>query len=204
MAAGNSVATKKKKQPVQAKPKRRSPITRAEGERRLIDAAAELVRTRPFSEVGVRDIAELADVNHGFVHNWFGSKNDLLLAVVRKQFVELAEQVRTAEPGQPALNFVDPKVTAVIRLVLWLDLEGVDTRRLFDDMPILDALMARYIEVENIDPKIAREAAIQAISIGLGAGTFAPILGMDKPEQFLPVMALWRHIVGLLGKYPPA
>lgn len=194
----------KKKPQVAGKPKRRSPITRAEGERRLIDAAAELVRSRPFSEVGVRDIAELADVNHGFVHNWFGSKNELLLAVVRKQFKELADDVRSAEPGQPALNFIDPKVTSVVRLVLWLDLEGVDTRRLFDDMPILDALVARYIEIEGIDPKIAREAAIQAISIGLGAGTFSPILGMDKPEEFVPVMALWRHIVGLLGKYPPA
>lgn len=201
---GNVVAAKKKTPAGKTKPKRRSPITRAEGERRLIEAAAELVRTRPFSEVGVRDIAQLADVNHGFVHNWFGSKNDLLLAVVRKQFRELADDVRAAEPGQPALNFIDPKVTSVVRLVLWLDLEGVDTRRLFDDMPILDALVARYVEVEKIDPKIAREAAIQAISIGLGAGTFSPILGMDKPEEFLPVMTLWRHIVGLLGKYPPA
>ena len=201
---GKNVAAKKKTAPAAPRPKRRSPITRAEGERRLIEAATELVKSRPFSEVGVRDIAELADVNHGFVHNWFGSKNDLLLAVVRTQFRELAEAVRTAEPGQPALNFIDPKVTSAVRLVLWLDLEGVDTRRLFDDMPILDALVARYVEVENIDPSIAREAAIQAISIGLGAGMFSPILGMDKPEDFLPVMALWRHIVGLLGKYPPA
>lgn len=190
--------------PRREKPKRRSPITRAEGERRLIDAAAELVRTRPYSEVGVREIAELADVNHGFVHNWFGSKNELLLAVVRKQINELAEVVRTAEPGQPVFSFTDRDVSAVVRLVLWLDLEGVDTSRLFDDMPILDALAARYVVVENLDPSIARLAAIQAISIGLASGTFAPMLGMDKPEQFEPVMDLWRHIMGLLAKYPPA
>ena len=72
------------------KPKRRSPITRAEGEQRLINAAIQLVRERPISEVGVRDIATVADVNHGFVHTWFGSKNDLLIAATRP----LVEQAR--------------------------------------------------------------------------------------------------------------
>lgn len=186
-----------------AKPKRRSPITRAEGERRLIDAAAELIRTRPYSEVGVRDIAELADVNHGFVHNWFGSKNDLLIAVVQKQVRELVETVLSAEPGQPALSFTDPNVSSLVRLVLWLDLEGVDTSRLFADMPLLDAVTARYIGEEGLDPSIARAAAIQVISIGLAAGAFSPMLGMDDLEEFGPVMDLWRHIVRLLAKYPP-
>jgi AcrR family transcriptional regulator len=150
----------------------------------------------------VRDIAALADVNHGFVHTWFGSKNDLLLAVVRRQFLELAKTVQQAEPGQPAISFFDPNVVVVVRLVLWLNLEGVDTSGLFNDMPILEALTARYIDIEKIDPAIAKQAAIQAISIGLGTGTFAPILGMEKPSDIVPVMALWRHIIGLLAKYP--
>lgn len=194
----------KKRPNGETKPKRRSPITRAEGERRLIEAARQLIQDKPYSEVGVRDIAELADVNHGFVHNWFGSKNGLLLAVVRQQFLEIAEKVKTAEPGTPAINFLDPDVTAAVRLVLWLDLEGVDTGGLFNDMPILDALTERYITIEGIDPSIARQAAVQAIAIGLGAGTFSPILGMTGQNDVMPVMALWRHIVGLLGKYPSA
>jgi AcrR family transcriptional regulator len=198
------MATRKDTTGATAKPKRRSPITRAEGEQRLIDAARQLVQTKPYSEVGVRDIAELADVNHGFVHNWFGSKNGLLLAVVRQQFLEIAETVRKAEPGTPAINFLDPAVSAAVRLVLWLDLEGVDTGGLFNDMPILDALTERFIEIEKIDPSIARQAAIQAIAIGLGAGTFSPILGMTDHKDIMPVMALWRHIVGLLSKYPTA
>jgi hypothetical protein len=71
-------------------------------------------------------------------------------------------------------------------------------------MPILDALTVRYIDIEKIDPAIARQTAIQAISIGLGAGTFAPILGMETPADVLPIMDLWRHVIGLLSKYPPA
>ena len=200
---GKVVTAPKKRPAGQEKPKRRSPITRAEGERRLIEAARQLIQTKPYSEVGVRDIAELADVNHGFVHNWFGSKNGLLLAVVRQQFLEIAETVQKAAPGTPAINFLDPTVTAATRLVLWLDLEGVDTGGLFQEMPILDALTQRYIDIEGIDPSIARQAAIQAIAIGLGAGTFSPILGMTGHKDVMPVMALWRHIVELLSKYPP-
>ena len=184
--------------------KRRSPITRVEGEQRLINAARTLIAEKPFSEVGVRDIAALADVNHGFVHTWFGSKNDLLLAVVRQQFEALAVGVVQAAPGTPAINFFDPNVRNMVRLVLWLDLEGVNTRGLFENMPILEALTKRYIEIEKIDPSIARAAAIQAISLGLGAGTFGPILGMEDQAEVVPVMQLWRDIVGLLAKYPPA
>ena len=183
---------------------RRSPISRAEGERRLIEAAKQLVREKPFSEVGVRDIALLADVNHGFVHTWFGGKNELFLAVVRDQLLALAEAVPKAAPGTPAINFFDPDVVSLVRLVLWLDLEGVDTGGLFLNMPILEALTNRYVEVEKIDPAIARDAAIQAISIGLSANTFGPLLGMTDMDNIVPVMKLWRHIVGLLAEHPQA
>ncbi|MFI0461765.1 MAG: TetR/AcrR family transcriptional regulator [Ilumatobacteraceae bacterium] len=185
-----------------AAPKRRSPISRAEGERRLIQAAKQLIREKPFSEVGVRDIALLADVNHGFVHTWFGGKNELLLAVVREQLLALAEAVPLAAPGTPAVNFFDPDVVSMVRLVLWLDLEGVKTGGLFANMPILEALTTRYVEIEKIDPSMARDAAIQAISIGLGASTFGPLLGMTEMDNIIPVMQLWRHIVGLLAEHP--
>jgi AcrR family transcriptional regulator len=183
--------------------KRRSPISREEGEKRLIDAASELIKHSPFSEVGVREIAELANVNHGFVHTWFGSKNDLLLAVLREKFAAIAAGVQQAPPGTPAINFFDPDVRLVVRLAMWLDLEGVKTTGLFENMPVIDALTTRYIEVEKIDPSIAREAALQAISIGLGAGMFGPMLGAETPETIIPVMKLWRHVVDLLSKNPP-
>jgi AcrR family transcriptional regulator len=183
--------------------KRRSPITRAEGERRLIEAATQLTQDRPISEVGVREIAALADVNAGFVHTWFGSKNDLLVAVVKQQIAEIAELALQAKPGTAALSFEDPKLICVIRLLLWLHLEGVEVEHLFYNKIILDILTKRFIEIENIDPKIAREAATIAISIGLAVGTFAPMLEMTGVSEVQPVRDLWRHILSLLAKYPP-
>ena len=186
------------------KTKRRSPITRAEGERRLIEAAIELVRERPFSEVGVRDIAAAADVNHGFVHTWFGSKNDLLIAATRQLVEQGASRVAEAAPGQQALNPFEPDLQLAVRLAVWLDLEGANARNPVKGMPIITALAQRYIEVEGLNPEIAEIAAAQAVSIGLGVVIFAPLIDLDEPEKVAEVFILWRHNLGLLAEYPPA
>ena len=183
--------------------KRRSPITRAEGERRLIDAATQLIQGRPISEVGVREIAVLADVNAGFVHTWFGSKNDLLVAVLNQEISQFVQFAMQATPGTPAINFADPKIVSAIRLLLWLNLEGVQLHHLLENQIFLDTLTARYIDIEKLDPEIARATAIIGIAIGLASGTFAPMLDMDSVDTVQPVMNLWRHILTLLAKYPP-
>lgn len=186
------------------KPKRRSPITRAEGEQRLINAAIQLVRERPFSEVGVRDIAAAADVNHGFVHTWFGSKNDLLIAATRQLVEQGASRVAEAPPGQQALNPFEPDIQLAVRLAVWLDLEGANARNPVKGMPIITALAQRFIEVEGLSPEIAEIAASQAVAIGLGVVIFAPLIDLDEPEKVAEVFKLWRHNLGLLAKYPPA
>ena len=186
------------------KPKRRSPITRAEGERRLIEAAIQLIRERPFSEVGVRDIAAVADVNHGFVHTWFGSKNDLLIAATRQLVEQAAAKVADVAPGQQAIDPLNPDIQLAIRLAIWLDLEGANPRDVLYEMPIITALTQRFIEVEGLSPAIAQLAAVQATAIGIGVVIFAPLIDMQDPAKIAEVFTLWRHNLGLLAKYPPA
>jgi AcrR family transcriptional regulator len=186
------------------KTKRRSPITRAEGEQRLINAAIQLVREKPFSEVGVRDIALVADVNHGFVHTWFGSKNDLLVAATQQLVEQGASRISEAAPGHLAIDPSDPDIQLAVRLAIWLYLEGTNSRNLLKEMPIITALTKRYIDIEGISPEIARTAAAQAVAIGLGVVVFAPLIDLDGPEDVNDVFTLWRHNLGLLAKYPPA
>lgn len=102
-------------------PRRRSPISRADGEKRLITATLELCRERPFGDVSVRDIAARADVNHGFVHRWFGSKADLVLAATGVLIDEIAPRVMTGEVRTTGLR--SPDVILLIRLLAWLQTE---------------------------------------------------------------------------------
>ena len=54
----------------------------------LVAAAMELFRQRPPDRVSVREIAALAEVNHGLVHRLFGGKDALVRAVLREVFRE--------------------------------------------------------------------------------------------------------------------
>ena len=185
-----------------AAPKRRSPISRAEGERRLIEAAKQLIREKPFSEVGVRDIGLLADVNHGFVHTWFGGKNELLRAVAIHQVLEIAKNVPEVAAGTPAL-VMTPEIVAVVRLIMWLDLEGFDVGVKSIITPVIDAMTARFIETEKLEPSVARELAIQAIYLGAGAATIGQMAGIADEQSGRDMFQFMRHIYGLLAKYPP-
>ena len=185
-----------------AAPKRRSPISRAEGERRLIAAATQLIREKPFSEVGVREIGQLADVNHGFVHTWFGGKNELLRAVAMQQVLEIAANVPEVQAGTPAL-VLTPEITAVIRLIMWLDLEGFDVGAKSIVTPIIEVMTARFIEIEKLQPSVAREMAVQAVYLGAGAATIGQMAGIADEQAGRDMYLFMRHIYGLLAKYPP-
>ena len=185
-----------------AAPKRRSPISRAEGERRLIAAAQQLIQEKPFSEVGVREIGLLADVNHGFVHTWFGGKNELLRAVAIQQVLEIAKNVPEVATGTPAL-VLTPEITSVVRLIMWLDLEGFDVGVKSIITPVIDAMTARFIENEKLEPSVAQELAVQAVYLGTGLATIGQMAGIADEQTGRDMFQFMRHIYGLLAKYPP-
>lgn len=181
--------------------KRRSPITRAEGERRLIEAALQLAKERPFSEVSVRTIADVADVNHGFVHTWFGSKNDLLAAVTQVLSKEISDEAKDAPAGTEAISAFDDRLVLLVRLVIWLNLEGYSFPGGLN-LSILQTLEHRYAETEGLTPRDAQGAAIIATAVGVAVGAFRPIMETGTPVDLSRIYPTWRHILGLLAEHP--
>lgn len=181
--------------------KRRSPITRTEGERRLIEAALQLVKERPFSEVSVRTIADVADVNHGFVHTWFGSKNDLLAAVSQSLAKEISNDALAAPAGSAAIDTFDNRLVLLVRLVIWLNLEGYSFPSGLN-LSILQTLEHRYAETEGLTPRDAQGAAIIATAVGIAVGAFRPIMETGTPVDLSRIYPTWRHILGLLAEHP--
>lgn len=194
----------KKKTPITTSAKRRSPISRDEGEKRLKNAVRKLISERPFTEVGVRDIAAEADVNHGFVHTWFGSKNDLFLAVLRDLMVEVAARTESSPAGEPAVRPFDDAVQMALRLVMFLKLEGVSFGSLFDDPIVINAFAHRYETVEGMDRHTARVAAQQVVALGAAIVLFGDVIGVKSNDDIAALLSQWRHVLGLLAKYPPA
>lgn len=191
------------KKPV-AKAKRRSPITRAEGEQRLIDASIQLLLEKPFKDVGVRDIALRADVNHGFVHTWFGSKEDLFIAALKQVLTELSLRVAAMPDAQMIAVPFDPYSQLAIKLTTWLKLEGVDLKSAFTSHPVNEALAGRYETQLGMKPEVATTAARQAVSFIMAAVMFGDMFDIEGSDDLSRMLEQWSYMVGLLVKYPPA
>ena len=161
-----------------------------------------MIQEKPFSEVGVREIGLLADVNHGFVHTWFGGKNELLRAVAMQKVLEIAKNVPEVAAGTPAL-LLTPEVTSLVRLIMWLDLEGFDVGAKSIVTPIIEVMTARFINIEKLQPSVARELATQAIYLGAGAATIGHMAGIADEQSGRDMFHFMRHVYGLLAKYPP-
>ena len=82
---------------------------RASSERRLLDAAAKVIAERGTTSVSFADIAREAGCSHGLPGYLFGSKTDLLLALVEDVLAEgsrkaAVEAGRTMQEVRAALK----------------------------------------------------------------------------------------------------
>jgi AcrR family transcriptional regulator len=69
---------------------------------RLIDAGAELVTSEGTAAVSLREIARRAGVSHGAPRRYFPTHLELLSAVARRGFADLAAQLGAAAAGSAA------------------------------------------------------------------------------------------------------
>ena len=65
---------------------------RAETERRLIDAALDLIRRNGvLAGLNLREVADGAGVNRGNIYPYFGSRRELLRAAINRRFEAVAK-----------------------------------------------------------------------------------------------------------------
>lgn len=66
-------------------------------------AAADLLADRSPRDITVRDVAQRAGVNHALVHRHFGTKDELLRAVIADLSAQIGAAVRDAGGGTAAI-----------------------------------------------------------------------------------------------------
>lgn len=84
--------------------------TREETIERILDAAEELFATRRPDTVTVRDVAASAGVTHALVHNYIGSKDDLLNAVIQRLKPSRREVIAESPSFREAIEELAPDV----------------------------------------------------------------------------------------------
>lgn len=143
------------------------PVTAPHGrqavEEALIEASIEVFATRTPDTVTVREIADLAGVNHGLVHQYFGSKQGLVERTIKHladDLVPAAKDAARASTAIPVLLDHLVEHPAYVRLLTWSLLGEGGTPELGHDFPALKALMSRSSDEPGdrptrFDPRIA-------------------------------------------------
>jgi AcrR family transcriptional regulator len=135
------------------KPRRRERRPREDVSEALIDAAAALASERGSGHVTVRDIAARAGVNATFVHRYYGSKQNLMRAAMRRAQERLAmriAEVPDVVDGAAAIVHATLRERELIATLTRAALDGV-----FADIPAGNPAMALLLE------RFQREAAVR-------------------------------------------
>ena len=99
-------------------------------ERRILRAAAHLFGTKGYAETAMEDVAASARLAVGTLYNYFRSKSELLLAILRRETDELlaAGQQRVDDPSEDPSDAIAAVVEAYLGVFahhhrkLWRDL----------------------------------------------------------------------------------
>jgi AcrR family transcriptional regulator len=109
---------------------------RAETIEAFLDAAERLLVTAGYAGVSVRRLAEEAGANHGLVHYYFGSMDELFLQVlerfterlIQRQRAMYASDVPFIEKWRTAMRYLDEDLQAGYPKV-WLELQALAWNR---------------------------------------------------------------------------
>jgi AcrR family transcriptional regulator len=153
----------------------RRPRGREEVMTAILGAATELLAQRSPREVTVRDVAERANVNHALVHRHFGTKDDLLRAVLlarSEAFGRAATSLPSADADSMLALLADHSDYWRIMARLMLDSPDLLVGR---ELPAASMILT-MIGGRREPDEAMRVAAAVAGSLALGWAVFGPHL----------------------------
>jgi TetR/AcrR family transcriptional regulator, repressor for neighboring sulfatase len=163
---------------VSAKPTGRDSVKHA-----LIDATIELIIEQG-TAVSVREIAIRADVNHGLIHTYFGSKEALIIAAV--DAVSQRASSGIDKTGFPRPDLARQRAGELAKIIARMRLDG--NRDLFTSHPVSDRWVAAIQENhDDVDELEAMTMVATASALALGWPVFAnhicEVLKLDNDQR---------------------
>lgn len=167
----------------------------------VLDAATTLFATRGPASVSVRDIAAAAGVNHALVHRHFGSKQEVLRAVLERTVREvaaIAAEITDARAGMGRLFAASAAHETYWRALARALLDGENPRTLQRDFPTVRRLIAllqaahkqRRHPPDQHPPSLARDVRVVVgalCALMLGWLVFEPFLltatGLEQHDR---------------------
>jgi len=155
------------------------PTGREEVAAAILDAATDLFAERGPAATSIRDIAARSKVNHGLVFRHFGTKEQLVGAVLDHLGANLTDLLRSEAPADVLERALDRQMRVMARTVL----DGYPAAQLQKHFPNVADLLDRVRPLHDNETG-ARLAVANALALQFGWRLFAPILrsatGIDE------------------------
>jgi len=166
------------------------PTGREEVAAAILEAATDLFAERGPAATSIRDIAARSKVNHGLVFRHFGTKDQLVGAVLDHLGTTTTTLRRTGAPPEQLQRTMDRHLRVIARALL----DGYPVGQLQTQFPgmseLLDAVRPRHT-----DDRSARLALANAAALQFGWRLFEPFLRASTGLEELPDAEL-RDAVG--------
>ncbi|OBB11839.1 TetR family transcriptional regulator [Mycolicibacterium setense] len=177
------------------------PVGREEVVAAALAAAAELFAAQGPAATSIRDIAARSKVNHGLIYRHFGTKDQLVGAVLDHLGGRLTDLLDAGGPADEIDRTLDQHMRLMARAVL----DGYPVGRLQTRFPGVTRLLGQVLP-HFADERSGRLAVANAVALQLGWRLFEPFLksatGLDSlsdDEMRAAVVAEIAHILGPSG-----
>lgn len=180
----------------------KGPTGRAEVAAAILEAATDLFAERGPAATSIRDIAGRSNVNHGLVFRHFGTKEQLVGAVLDHLGANLSALLETDTPAEVVQRSLDRQMRVMARTVLDGYPAGQLQKRFPNIATLLDGVRPRYDD--EVD---ARLAVANALALQFGWRLFAPVLrsatGIEELTDAELRAAVGAEVERILGPADP-
>lgn len=161
-----------------------SRISRESGAELLLTSAISLAQNTPISKITVRDIASNAGLQTMHLKRYFGSRNELLVAVCNRMMETIVEDIFDKPLPQifPYLQN-SSAVELRLRIVSHLIAEGVETKVFSNDKAMYLRIAERIALVNNVSKRTSQTYAFIIQLILQGDRLMGDVNGISKKQR---------------------
>ena len=161
-----------------------SRISRESGAELLLASAISLAQTTPISKVTVRDLASNAGLQTMHLKRYFGSRNELLVAVCNRMMETIVEDIFDKPLPQifPYLQN-SSAVELRLRIVSHLIAEGVEPKVFNNDKAMYLRIAERISLVNNVSKRTSQTYAFIIQLILQGDRLMGDVNGINKKQR---------------------
>jgi AcrR family transcriptional regulator len=202
---------------VPTRQERKESVTRMR-EQQILNAALKVFSNKGFAEANITEIAQEAGVAEGTIYNYYRSKRELLIAVVKtfvitESFLNLFEHV--GETGYPVfltavlnnrMDFIEDNVRSNMLLLIGDTLHDPELRETYDQQVIKPVMnrMGKYLENKAAEGEF-RSVNTNVVTRALGGMVLGLLLlalfeGESSPLNSIPRQNLAAEMVDLVMK----